>query len=61
MLKKLDLYVSFSQKLVCVYRRDFDETAYMSFLIKDDESLEKYNEILEKKNLIVNQYIMKNI
>ena len=31
------------------YRRDFDETKYMSFLIKDDELLEsKYNEILEK-------------
>ena len=49
-------------------RRDFDETKYMSFLIKDDELSEKYNEILEKKlkitskkNLIVNQYPMKNI
>ena len=30
------------------YRRDFDETKYMSFLIKDEELLEKYNEILEK-------------
>ena len=31
------------------YRRDFDETKYMSFiLIKDDEFLEKYNEICEK-------------
>ena len=26
-------------------RRDFDETKYISFLIKDDELLEKYNEI----------------
>ena len=25
------------------YRRDFDETKYISFLIKDDELLEKYN------------------
>ena len=39
----------------------------MSFLIKGDELLEKYNEIWEKlkdslKNeLIVNQYIIKNI
>ena len=38
------------------YRRDFDETKYM----KDDQLLEKYNEIWEKlkivpkKNLIVN-------
>ena len=30
------------------YRRDFDETKYMSFLIKDDEFLERYNEIWEK-------------
>ena len=27
------------------YRRDFDETEYMYFLIKDDELLEKYDEI----------------
>ena len=26
------------------YRKDFDETKYISFLIKDD-ALEKYNEI----------------
>ena len=30
------------------YRRDFNETKYMPFLINDDELLEKYNEILEK-------------
>ena len=37
---------------------------YETFLIKDDELLEKYNEIWEKvkkKNLIVNLYTMKNI
>ena len=27
------------------YRRDFDETKYISFLIKNDELLAKYNEI----------------
>ena len=27
------------------YRKDFDETKHMSFLIKDDELLEKYNKI----------------
>ena len=27
------------------YRRDFDETKYIGFLIKDDELSEKYNEI----------------
>ena len=30
------------------YRRAVDETKYMSFLIKDDELLEKYHEIWEK-------------
>ena len=30
------------------YRRDFDETKYISFLMKDDELLKKYNEIREK-------------
>ena len=30
------------------YRKDFDETKYMSFLIKGDELLVKYNEHLEK-------------
>ena len=31
------------------YRKDFDETKYISFLIKDDELLEKYKEICEKE------------
>ena len=31
-----------------VYRRDFDETKSISFLIKDGELFEQYNEILEK-------------
>ena len=47
------------------YKKDFDETKYMSSLIKDDELLKKYNEICGKiKNnskKIVNQYIMKSI
>ena len=30
------------------YRNDFDETKYISFLIKDNELLEKYNETWEK-------------
>ena len=46
-------------------RKNFDETKYMSFLIKDDELLEKYKNICARasnilaKDLIVNQYIMK--
>ena len=30
------------------YRRDFDETKYTSFMIKNKELLEKYNDIWEK-------------
>ena len=30
------------------YRKDFDETKFKSFLMKDDELLEKYNETYEK-------------
>ena len=43
-----------------VYRKDFDETEYIYFLIKDDELLEKYNEtweklkIFSKNNFVVN-------
>ena len=50
-----------------IYRKDFDKTKYISFLIKDDELTETYDEIWEvlkivsKKNLIVNQYTMKSI
>ena len=59
------LYIFFPK--MGAYRRDFDESKYISLLIKDDELLEKYNEIWEKlkiaseKKLIVNQYTMKNI
>ena len=50
-----------------VYRRDSDETMYMSFLIKDVELLEKYNKIWEnvsnsiKKGFDGELYAMKNI
>ena len=64
MLKKLDLYASciFLPK-ISAYRKDFDGTKYISFLIRDDESLEKYNGILEKvkysfqKEFNMNKYI----
>ena len=52
---------------ISAYRRDFDETKYISFLIKDDRLLEKYNKIwkalktVSKNNLIVSQCTMKNI
>ena len=35
------------------YRKDFDETKYVSLLIKDDKLLEKYNEIWEKVSNII--------
>ena len=52
------------------YRKDFDETKYMFFFIKDDELLRKYNDISEKVKNVINKefdsefdsiwYIMKN-
>ena len=42
--KSLPIFLS----KMSAHRRDFNETKYMSFLIKDDELLEKYNEIWEK-------------
>ena len=39
------------------YRKDFDETKCMSLLIKDDELLEKYNEIWKSvKNIIKKEF-----
>ena len=39
------------------YNGNFDETKYMSFLIKDDEFLEKCNEIWEKfRNSITKEF-----
>ena len=49
------------------YIRDLDETKYMSFFLKDNDSLEKYNEIWDKvsniikKDLIVSLYAMKSM
>ena len=49
------------------HRRDFDKTTYMSFLMKENEQLEKYNKIwykfskIIKKKLIASLYTMKNI
>ena len=39
------------------YRKEFDETKYTSFLIKDDELLKKYNKVWKKvKNSLKKQY-----
>ena len=39
------------------YRKEFDETKYISFLIKDNELLEKYNENWAKvSNAIKKEY-----
>ena len=35
---------------ISAYRRSLDETKFMSFLIKNDDLLEKYNEIWNKFN-----------
>ena len=47
MLKKIRTLSIFLPEM-SAYRRDFDETKYRSFLIKDDELLEKCNENWEK-------------
>ena len=43
------------------YRRDFDETKYISFLIKDDELLGKYSEIWKKFQKVSNNSLKKRI
>ena len=44
------------------YRRDFDKTKYMSFSIKDEKSLEKYNEIWKNaSNIIENEFDSKPV
>ena len=35
------------------YRSDFDETKYISFLIKDNKLLEKYHEIWDKVSKVI--------
>ena len=37
------------------YRKNFDETKYMSFLIKDDELLKKYNKFWKKVKNTINK------
>ena len=50
-----------------VYKRYFDKTKCMYFMIKDENFFDKYINILEKvsniiiKKLIVNLYIIKSI
>ena len=39
-----------------VYRRDFEKTKCMSFLIKEEKLLEKYNEIWKKVNIIKKEF-----
>ena len=39
------------------YRKDFDETQCISFLIKDNKLSEKYNEIWEKKLIMLSKRI----
>ena len=46
-----------SPKNECIYRKDFDEIKHISFLIKDDELLEEYNEIWKKvKNSLKKEF-----
>ena len=44
------------------YRRDFDKTKHMSFLIKDEKLLEKYNEISKKvSNMVKKEFDSKPV
>ena len=62
--KKLDLYAYFFLRM-SAYRRDFDKTKCMYFLIKDEKLLKKYKEIWSaassKNNLTLNLNTIKNI
>ena len=40
------------------YGRDFEETKYMSVLIKDKVFLEKYNDIWDKVNEIIKEVLI---
>ena len=42
------------------YRRDIDESKYMSFLIKEDELLEKYKEDWEKVKTSIKKSLIMN-
>ena len=59
----MSLYVTIKMS---AYRKEFDETRYISFLINDDKllkytiKLRKKLKITLKKNLIVNQFMMKS-
>ena len=56
MLKKIRPIFIFLPK-ISAYRRDFDETKYISSLIEDEVLLEMYNQILRKvKNNIENEF-----
>ena len=41
--------------------RDFDETKYISSLIKDDELLEKYDKIWEKVKMVSKKNLIKSV
>ena len=50
--KKLNLLCIFCPKL-SVYKRDFDKTKCIYFLIKDEHFFNKYNEIWDKVSNII--------
>ena len=46
---------------ITAYRKDFDETKYISFLIKDNELLEKWNEIWDKVSYATGKELDSNL
>ena len=59
MFKKIRRLNIFLQKM-SAYRRDFDKTKYMSFLVKDEKLLEKYNEIWKNVSNIIPKVFDRN-
>ena len=65
--KGLKYFIGYKENEKSGYVKRFDETKFMSFLVKDYELLQKYNKIWDKvsniikKDLIVNLYTIKNI
>ena len=59
-LKKIDFYVYFSQKLVHIEKTLMKLSIYL-FFIKDDQLLEKYNEIWEKASNAIKRELDSNL
>ena len=53
MKKDFQFFIGYKDGKMIAYRRDFEETKCMSFLIKNDQLLRKYNEIWDKVSNVI--------